>query len=424
MAEPEGRPPELPVAPVGPDEAHEAAQQASQARSATMLRGGVSLGAPFGVPVRVSLIGVVVSMIAADLWLGPDAKGVGVTPSARFWLAVGAGLLLEVSVLLHEIAHCVVARGLGLRVGGIKLFPLGGLTEVEAETRSPAREFLVAIAGPATSVLIGACAGVGWLLTRTPYSYGLGFSGAHDLLPPLLGWLAAINGLLAAFNLLPGLPLDGGRVLRAVVWRVTGRESVGTRAGGIGGYVVAAAAFVYAVGSSSRGTPFGSLFGVAVAAWIFMGARATVRGADVSARTPALSAGRLARRALLAAADLPLAEALRRARAVGATAVVVTERDGRPSGLMNGRAVDAMPESRRPWVPLSTVARPLTAGLVLDARLRGESVLDALRATPATEYLVVEPGGKVVGVLATIDVMATLDPRLAGRAAASAAAGP
>jgi hypothetical protein len=78
---------------------------------------------------------------------------------------------------------------------------------------------------------------------------------------------------------------------------------------------------------------------------------------------------------------------------------------------MNGRAVDATPVQRRPWVPLASVTRPLARGLVLEAGLSGESVLDALRATPASEYLVVDPAGSVVGVLSTVDVAALLDPR-------------
>jgi hypothetical protein len=90
---------------------------------------------------------------------------------------------------------------------------------------------------------------------------------------------------------------------------------------------------------------------------------------------------------------------------------VITSSDGRPEGLVSGAAVDAVPPERRPWVPVSSVARPLAPGLVLDARLDGQAVLAALRSTPAGEYLVVDPGGAVLGVLATVDVVAAVDPK-------------
>ncbi|HVU74282.1 MAG TPA: M50 family metallopeptidase [Mycobacteriales bacterium] len=406
-----GEPPELPVAPVGAEEVRVAAREAAAARGALLAQRGLPLGRPFGVPLRISVVSVVAYIFAATLTLGSGHEAAGLSENAVAALSVAGGLLLLVSVLVHELAHAVLARRLGLRVDGIRLGFLGGMTAIESADSSPRREAAVALAGPLTSVVVATGCAAGYLLSVGDGADWLGFRGPHDLAAPLLAWLAWSNALLAAFNLIPGLPLDGGRVLRAAVWRMTGHEATGTRVAALVGYALAMA-LVAASWTLDLRDPGGLwLAGVAVAAYIAVSSSAALQGAGVRERTPALSAGQLARRAVLATSDLPLAEALRRATAAGATAVVSTERDGRPAGIMNGRAVDAMPLQRRPWVPLASVTRPLARGLVLEAGLTGESVLDALRATPASEYLVVDPAGAVVGVLSTVDVAALLDPR-------------
>ena len=109
---------------------------------------------------------------------------------------------------------------------------------------------------------------------------------------------------------------------------------------------------------------------------------------------------------------MPLAEAMRRAGEMGATSMIVTTSDGRPQSLVSGAQLDGIPRDRRPWIPVSDVARPITTGMVLDARLSGQAVLDALHRYPAGEYLVVEPAGQLLGVLAAIDVAAVLDPKI------------
>jgi Zn-dependent protease/CBS domain-containing protein len=130
-----------------------------------------------------------------------------------YWAtAVVAALLLFVSVLIHELAHSLVARSRGVPVKSITLFLLGGLSNLEAEPEKPGVEFAIAIAGPLTSV---ALAGLFWALDLT----GLAAGGPAKA---TIIYLIEVNVLLAAFNILPGFPLDGGRVLRAILWGVTG----------------------------------------------------------------------------------------------------------------------------------------------------------------------------------------------------------
>jgi len=142
------------------------------------------------------------------------------------------GLAFFVCLTIHELAHAVVARRFGIHVRGITLFLFGGVAEIEGEVPSPAREFAVALVGPATSIALG---GV----------LALGSAGAANLHWPavegVLGTLALVNLGVAVFNLVPGLPLDGGRLLRAVLWRLMGSYRRATRIASAGGRVVAAA---------------------------------------------------------------------------------------------------------------------------------------------------------------------------------------
>lgn len=131
---------------------------------------------------------------------------------AAYWItSVIAALLLFVSVLLHELAHSLVARARGMAVGSITLFIFGGVSNLEEEPKQPKTEFAMAIVGPLTSF---ALAGVFWGLLQV-------LSDTETPLAATLGYLALINLVLAIFNMLPGFPLDGGRVLRSILWTTT-----------------------------------------------------------------------------------------------------------------------------------------------------------------------------------------------------------
>ena len=150
--------------------------------------------------------------------------------TATYWVvSLISALLLFVSVILHELAHSLVARRRGLPVKNITLFIFGGVSNIEQEPKSPGVEFQVAIVGPLTSLLIGA---VCYLLL-------LPLRGANSPLEGILFYLAVTNVLLGVFNLIPGFPLDGGRVLRSIIWKITGSLTKATRVASISGQVIA-----------------------------------------------------------------------------------------------------------------------------------------------------------------------------------------
>jgi Zn-dependent protease len=137
---------------------------------------------------------------------------------AVYWIVAAAtAALFFGSVLAHELSHAIVAQRFGLKVEGITLFIFGGATTIEADSRTPREEALIAIAGPATSLAIGIALVAANVVI------------AHQQIGALVGWLGFINILLGLFNLIPGFPMDGGRILRALIWRWRGDQLAATR---------------------------------------------------------------------------------------------------------------------------------------------------------------------------------------------------
>ena len=346
----------------------------------------------FGIPVYVSpywfiIAGVFIIIYANDL-------SASLSGDMRYVVAAAFVVLLYVSVLVHELSHSVVARSFGLPVRRILLYPLGGVSEIEREAPTPGREFAVAAAGPALSLVLGA---LGWGLAQVaPY----GVTGA------LIRQLMFANFVVAGFNLLPGLPLDGGRMLRAVIWKVTGRPNAATISAAWVGRVLAVGllAIPFFSGSLAGGDLVSTLWVVVIAAFMWTGATQSIKATRFRERLPALQARRLARRAVSVPASTPLAEAVRQADEAGARAIVVVDHDNAPLGIVNEAAVTATPPQRRPWVDTGSMARTIEPNMVLSADLQGMALLDAIRRAPATEYLLVDPSGQVVGVLAARDL--------------------
>jgi CBS domain-containing protein len=225
----------------------------------------------------------------------------------------------------------------------------------------------------------------------------------------LVSQLRWANLVVGIFNLLPGLPLDGGRMLRAVIWKLTGRPATSTIVAAWTGRVIAVALFVvpFATGvvTGTGGNMVTVVWLAVIAAFMWTGAGQAIKATRFRERLPTLQARRLARKAVSVAADTPLAEAIRRADENQARAVVVVDHEDKPIAIVNETAVMATPPQRRPWIEAGSLARTLEPNLVLPADLSGMALLDAIRRAPgATEYLLVEPSGQVYGVLARRDL--------------------
>jgi Zn-dependent protease/CBS domain-containing protein len=352
---------------------------------------GIIIARPFGIPVYISpywflIAGFIVFRYAENL--ASTLHG-----STRFVVAVAFVLLLYVSVLIHELSHSLVARAYQLPVRRILLYPLGGFSELEQEPPTPWQAFAVSAAGPALSLVLAA---VGYGLTRV-------VSTADTIANTLVFQLMWANLVIGIFNLLPGLPLDGGLMLRAAIWKVTRRPATATIAAAWAGRVLAVCLVPLIFWLFGQDL-VALVFAAVITVFMWSGAGQAIKAARFRERLPALQARRLARKAVSVAANTPLAEAIRRADESQARAVVVVDHEDKPIAILNETAVMATPPQRRPWIEAGSLARTLEPDLVLPVDLSGMALLDALRRAPASEYLLVEPSGQVYGVLAARDV--------------------
>lgn len=368
--------------------------------------GGILMGRPFGVPVYVSpswfLVAALITWVFGDQ-LDQVLPDLG--PS-RYLVSLFFAVAFYASVLVHELAHTIAALRFKLPVRRIQLQFFGGVSEIEKESETPGREFVLAFVGPLLSL---ALAGL----------FYLGMKAVDPATVPgvLLAGLMISNLLVAAFNLLPGLPLDGGRMLRAVIWGITGKPMTGTVAAAWVGRGLAVAVLLGLPLLTHTGllgnrtqeiggmdTVMDALLAAILAAIIWTGAGNSLRLARLREHLPELQARALTRRAIPVENATPLSEALRRANEAGARALVVVDGHGDPTAIVRETAIASVPEHRRPWVAVSTLAQDLNDGMKVSAELTGEELLDHLRANPASEYLVLENSGAIYGVLSTLDV--------------------
>jgi Zn-dependent protease/CBS domain-containing protein len=193
--------------------------------------GSLRIGKIAGIDIYIHVSWIIILvLLTVSLAIGWFPQLYPGQSTATYWIvSLIAALLLFVSVLLHELAHSLVARRRGLPVKNITLFIFGGVSNIEQEPQDPGIEFQVAVVGPITSLLIGAVC----FLLQLP------LRGTNSPLEEILYYLAVTNILLGLFNLIPAFPLDGGRVLRSIIWKITGSMRQATRAASITGQVIA-----------------------------------------------------------------------------------------------------------------------------------------------------------------------------------------
>jgi Zn-dependent protease len=369
-------------------------------RALTTADGGLLLFRVQDVPVLLAPSWAVGSLIVIVLYepmvtrLLPDASVL-----TSWILSVVSAVLLGLSVLAHELGHCLVALRLGLPVRRLRLFLLGGLSEVGRTPREPRQEGLVAAAGPVVSMILAAFCGL--LLLAVP---------AGGVAWLLVVECAVANLAVGVFNLLPGLPLDGGRMLRAGVWALTGVRARGTRAAVAGGGIVAAGLLIWAVLGLVSGTEDRWLrLGVCVVtAWfVVMGAGGELSAEGNRSWPDGLVITDLVRPVLQLPAESPVSDALAASAGRG---VVLVRADGVAAGLLDESEAQRL-AGVSPHAPAERAAEPIRAETVLLSSESGEDIAERVRETPAWQFLVVDDEGRPAGVLRREDLRAALARR-------------
>ncbi|MEG9248222.1 site-2 protease family protein [Arthrobacter sp. Soc17.1.1.1] len=353
---------------------------------------GLSLGRIAGIPVVLAWSWFVITLFIVVVF-GPrvaDAfPGIG---AGAYGVALGYALLLAASVLLHELSHALTARAFGWPTTRIVLNLWGGHTQFASFNASPGRSLLVALAGPAANFVL---AGIGWgaLQAMAPGS-------VTYLLTTILVWA---NLLVALFNVLPGLPLDGGRLVESAVWKATGSQEKGTVAAGWAGRIIVILLLGVVIGIPLvRGLqPDLTVIVIAVVmgAFLWMGASAAIENARMRLRLPAISAGRLQQRAVGLPAGTTVAAARRLLRENPGAAVVVTGASGMPEAVVDETALLAVPEEAEGTTPVNAAARRLAAGAYVPEWAEGQELVQFLARLEGNEYAVINRQGAVTGLL-------------------------
>jgi len=229
------------------------------------MRSNIKLGRIAGIEIGLHFSWFIIAFLIA---FSLAAHFHAVRPSwndAVVWgVSIGTAILFFITLLLHELAHSLVAKSRGLKVRAITLFALGGVSQIESEASDASSEFWIAIVGPLTSLVIG--------LVLLGIVRSLGWTPGHEPASPLaavLLWLGYINVLLAVFNMIPGYPLDGGRVFRAIVWWITKKPEKSTRIAALVGEVVAFLFILYGLVRFFMGGNFGGLW-MAFIGWFLL----------------------------------------------------------------------------------------------------------------------------------------------------------
>ncbi|HET7519096.1 MAG TPA: site-2 protease family protein [Actinomycetes bacterium] len=354
------------------------------------------VGRVAGIEVRIdSSWAVIALLITYSMYLRLSILYPELSGGGAVGLAVLSAVLFFASVLVHELAHALVSQARGIRVQDITLFLFGGATRARVESRGPRDEFLIALVGPLTSGLLAGLFGI---------IAGLGRDLLSRPLAGTFGYLAWTNLLLAAFNLLPGFPLDGGRLLRSAIWKTTGSLARATRIAsvvgqGVGWLLVAAGVAWLLAGDLASGIWFAFigwfLVQAARSSYQDLQLQQLLRGVEAED----VMAGDLRR----IPPELSLQDAVDDYFMRYDHSAFPVEEQGRTIGLLTLRGVRRVPREQWPTRRVREAMVPLGDQVVVPPDARMDGVVGKLQDGEAGRVLVVEDG-EVVGIITPSDL--------------------
>lgn len=352
--------------------------------------GSIKLGRIMGIPIGVHvswflIFGLITWSLSAGFF-PPEYPGLSVPV---YWvLGAVTSLLFFGSVLVHELGHSILALRNGISVRGITLFIFGGVAQIEREPETPGAEFRIALAGPLTSLVLGIAFAVLWQFGR-----GIPYLAAPS------AWLMRINLMLAFFNLLPGFPLDGGRVLRAVVWKVTGSFERATQLATFVGQLTAFGFIGFGVLGMLSGNFLNGLWLVMIG-WFLQNAAATSYAQVTAQRSlrGVTVAQVMSRECPLVPSQLSLSQLVEDYVLTGGQRCFLVQGEAQLPGILTLRDIAQVPREQWGQVAVHEIAKPRQQLIHVGPQADLLSALRAMDDANVNQVPVIE-GDELVGIL-------------------------
>lgn len=367
-----------------------------------MIQSNWRIGSLFGIPFFIDpswfFILALVTLLKAGNF-DPSFQSI-----SAWSLGLVMALLLFASVLLHELGHSLVARSQGIKVNSITLFIFGGVASIDRESQTPGDAFQVAIAGPGVSLCLF---GLFYGLTQVLPTDNLGYVVAADL--------ARINLVLTLFNLIPGLPLDGGQVLKAAIWKLTGNRLQGVRWAAQGGKVIGSLAIAVSVGLTL-------LTGVWTILWLALIGSFVYRNANAYDRLTILQEALLQLQASDAMTrDFRVLDATMSLRSFADEYILAdiqtnkpyyAASEGRYRGLVKIQDLQTIERSRWEMESLESLVHPLSEIATVEEKTPLIDVINTLETCQLKHLTVLSPAGAIAGVIDRGDIVQAVAGRL------------
>jgi Zn-dependent protease len=371
------------------------------------MKAQIKLGRIFGVEIGLHYSWFIIALLITFSLAGHfQTNNPGWSDGLRWGIAIVTAVLFFLSIVIHELSHAMVAKLRGLPVRSITLFALGGVAQIEKEAADAKTEFWMGIIGPITSFVIGVvCLVITVALGWTPPEF------PQRPLPAMFMWLGYINIGLAIFNMIPGFPLDGGRVLRGIIWWITGNAKRATTIAARVGQVIAFAMIIYGIMQFFQGTGFNGIWMVFIGWFLLSASRESYAQMVITEGLRGLRVADVMSR------DFPVVDANSNLQTFAEENLTRTGRrfwvvtmNGEPEGIITPDEISGVPRNRWPFTTVADVMRPLDATRTVNPNTPVTEALEVMALQDLNQLPVVNEKG-LAGLISRAHILQLIQTR-------------